>query len=258
MGGRLQAESVAGRGTRFFFTLVLPESHLQGRSGAPAGNCLLRLPAGRRVTALVVDDIKENRAVLAGMLADIGCDVLLAENAGAAIDLAAREKPDIIFMDIWMPEMNGIDAARHILRQFPKARIVAHSASAFDHEQHRYLDAGFDDFFAKPFRYERVCECLANVLEIDLEPEPPASGETLPAPPIFILPEALASRLRVAAEIHNVTELRACIDEVAGLEDGKQMAACLRSWAATYEMEKILAALAPRDVSGPAPLLSQG
>ena len=171
MGGRLQAESVPNRGARFFFTLVLPGSPVQGRNIAPAGGSLLRLPPGRPVTALVVDDIKENRAVLAGMLADIGCEVLLAESAAIAIDLAAARKPDIIFMDIWMPEMNGIEAARRILHQFPSAKIVAHSASAFDHEQNRYLDAGFDDFFAKPFRYERVCECLANVLDIELQPE---------------------------------------------------------------------------------------
>jgi PAS domain S-box-containing protein len=243
MGGRLQAESVPGRGARFFFTLSLPESSLQGRGAAPAGDCLLRLPAGRSVTALVVDDIKENRAILAGMLADIGCGVLLAENAAAAIDLAARHAPDIIFMDIWMPEMNGIDAARHILRQFPNARIVAHSASAFDHEQHRYLDAGFDDFFAKPFRYERVCECLASVLEIELEPEPnPAPEEPAGDPPAIVLPEPLASRLRMAAEIHNVTEIRACIEEVASLADGRPMADRLRGWAAGYQMEKIIAA----------------
>ena len=259
MGGRLEAESVPGRGARFFFTLALPESVLQGRGTVPVENSVLRLPGGHHVTALVVDDIKENRAVLAGMLTDIGCDVLLAESASRAIELTAQAKPDIIFMDIWMPEMNGIDAARHILRQFPKARIVAHSASAFDHEQHRYLDAGFDDFFAKPFRYERVCECLANLLEIELEPEACAPGETAPGtnpPPAIILPEGLASRLRVAAEIHNVTELRACIEEVASLKDGKAMAGCLRAWAAGYEMEKIIAALAPEDLAEPAPVLS--
>jgi PAS domain S-box-containing protein len=252
MGGRLQAESVPRHGARFFFTLSLPESSLQGRGTLPAGDCLLRLPTGRRVSALVVDDIKENRAILAGMLSDIGCDVLLAESAAAAIDLAVRQKPDIIFMDIWMPEMNGIDAARHILRQFPYARIVAHSASAFDHEQHRYLDAGFDDFFAKPFRYQRVCECLSNVLEIELESDSTSvPDEPAASPPAILLPEPLASRLRVAAEIHNVTEIRACIEEVASLPDGKPMAACLRSWAAAYEMEKILAAL-----TASAPLLS--
>jgi len=259
MGGRLEAESVPGRGARFFFTLSLPESPLQGRVALPAGNRVLRLPGDPRVTALVVDDIKENRAVLAGMLTDIGCEVLLAESASRAIDLAAQEKPDIIFMDIWMPEMNGIDATRHILRQFPKARIVAHSASAFDHEQHRYLDAGFDDFFAKPFRYERVCECLSNLLEIELEPEacaPDETGTGMHPPPAIILPEALAGRLRVAAEIHNVTELRACIDEVASLEDGKPMAVCLRAWAAGYEMEKIVAALAPQNLAGPSPALN--
>jgi CheY-like chemotaxis protein len=250
MGGRLEAASAPGRGARFFFTLALPESALQGRETGQ-GDTVLRLPAGCRVRALVVDDIKENRAILAGMLSDIGCEVLLAESARRAIELAAQEKPDIIFMDIWMPEMNGIDATRHILRQFPKARIVAHSASAFDHEQNRYLDAGFDDFFAKPFRYERVCECLANLLEIKLEAEPCSPEESVALPQTVTLPEILASRLRLAAEIHNVTELRACIEEVASLPDGKQMAACLRAWAANYDMEKIIAALTPAKPAEP-------
>jgi len=253
MGGRLEAQSVPGRGARFFFTLALPERPLQGRAAVAAGDRGMRLPGDRRVAALVVDDIKENRAVLAGMLTDIGCEVLMAESAARAIELAVKERPDIIFMDVWMPGMNGIDAARHILRQFPKARIVAHSASAFDHEQHRYLDAGFDDFFAKPFRYERVCECLANLLEIELVAEPGAPEESPDgAAPAIALPAALASRLRVAAEIHNVTELRACIDEVASLEDGKPMAARLRAWAAGYEMEKIIAALALQNLAEPA------
>jgi PAS domain S-box-containing protein len=242
MGGRLEAESAPGRGTRFFFTLSLPESPMQARC-AQASDCLHRLPAGRQVTALVVDDIKENREVLARMLRDIGCEVTLAESAAAAIALAAEKAPDIIFMDIWMPEMNGIDAARQILRQLPDARIVAHSASAFDHEQHRYLDAGFDDFFAKPFRYERVCECLANVLEIELEPEPSTPGEIPMFPGSFVIPQALASRLRFAAEIHNVTELRTCIDEIATSDEGESTAACLRGWAARYEMDRIIAAL---------------
>jgi PAS domain S-box-containing protein len=244
MGGHLEAASAPGRGARFFFTLALPESAVQGRETGQ-GDTVLRLPAGCQVRALVVDDIKENRAILAGMLSDIGCEVLLAESARRAIELAAQEKPDIIFMDIWMPEMNGIDATRHILRQFPKARIVAHSASAFDHEQNRYLDAGFDDFFAKPFRYERVCECLANLLEIKLEAEPCSPEENVALPSTITLPETLASRLRLAAEIHNVTELRACIEDVASLQDGKQMAACLRAWAANYDMEKIIAAATP-------------
>ncbi|HEX4084203.1 MAG TPA: CHASE domain-containing protein [Chthoniobacteraceae bacterium] len=255
MGGRLRVESSAGNGARFIFTLTLPESAAQGRAVVTGGGSTLRLPPGRQVTALVVDDIKENRAVLAGMLTEMGCDVLIAEGASRAIDIATQEKPDIIFMDIWMPEMNGIDATRHILRQYPKARIVAHSASAFDHEQNRYLDAGFDDFFAKPFRYERVCECLANLLEIQLVPEDPAPDDACEDGPMRApqLPDELASRLRVAAEIHNVTELRACIDEIASLEDGRPLAERLRAWAAGYEMEKIIAAIAPQELAAATP-----
>jgi PAS domain S-box-containing protein len=241
MGGRLEAESAPGCSARFFFTLSLPAGASQAEEHASADSPMMRLPADRHVTALVVDDIKENREILAGMLSDIGCKSLVAENAKRAIELAAEHRPDIIFMDIWMPEMNGIDATRHILRQFPNARIVAHSASAFDHEQNRYLDAGFDDFFAKPFRYERVCECLASVLDIDLEPEPEVEPGSDAAARI-ILPGSLAQRLRMAAEIHNVTELHACIEEITLLGNGKAMAASLRQWAAAYQMEKIIAA----------------
>jgi PAS domain S-box-containing protein len=255
MGGRLEAESTPGHGARFFFTLTLPQSAVAGRAPAHAGDPILRLPAGRRIKALVVDDIKENRAVLGGMLTSIGCDAVLAESAQCAIDLAGVEKPDIIFMDIWMPGMNGIDAGRHILRQFPGLKLVAHSASAFDHEQNRYLDAGFDDFFAKPFRYERICECLSSVLGVQLEPEPRPTNIFDVAgldSSSFVMPEALARRLRTAAEINNVTELRACIDEVAILEGGAQLAASLRVWATAYEMDKIIAATSSLDLPTPA------
>jgi CheY-like chemotaxis protein len=129
----------------------------------------------------------------------------------------------------------------------PEARIVAHSASAFDHEQHRYLEAGFDDFFAKPFRYERICECVSKLLDVTLESEP-AGEEAMERPPGAVkLPERLAARIRAAAEIHNVTELRACIDEAAQLEDGAPWAACLGRWVARYEMEKIITALSPAE-----------
>ena len=245
MGGRLEAEASPGRGARVFFTLDLTEGNAECRGPGRCGDCTMRIPCTRKISALVVDDVKENRAVLAGMLADIGCEVLVAANAMDAVEMAVRERPDIIFMDIWMPEMNGIDAARNILRQMPEARIVAHSASAFDHEQHRYLEAGFDDFFAKPFRYERICECVSKLLDVTLESEP-ADDDALGPPPGGVnLPERLAARIRGAAEIHNVTELRACIDEAAQLENGAPWAACLGRWVARYEMEKIIAALPP-------------
>ncbi len=215
MGGELRFQSEAGAGSRFSFSLPLPGAGvLPGRTDYGTA----RLAPGCKINALVVDDIEENRTVLAGLLSAAGCGVLTAENGQQALEIVRVAAPDIIFMDIWMPGMNGIETTHAILAEGGgKARIIAHSASAFDHEQRRYLDAGFDDFFAKPFRYERVCECLAQHLQARFEQEPPP---VIPPPGDFALPEELALRLKAAAELYNVTAMKACLGEAALLGDG--------------------------------------
>jgi len=213
MAGELQFYSEAGVGSRFFFSLPLPQVGSLPPSDILADYRHARLAPGEKVSALVVDDIEENRNVLAGLLSAAGCDVFTAESGQHALELARASEPDIIFMDIWMPGMNGIETTHAILAESKiKAKIVAHSASAFDHEQKRYLDAGFDDFFAKPFRYERICECLAEHLHVRFEQEiAPVLDpiENIPLPP------QLASRLKAAAELYNVTEMKAHLCELA-------------------------------------------
>ena len=119
---------------------------------------VVHLADGYEVKALVADDNRENREVLSQLLSDIGVSVITAEDGREAVQAAREHKPDIIFMDIRMPVMDGIEAARRILKfpDSPPPKIVAVSASALIHEQRRYLEAGFDDFIAKPLRAERV------------------------------------------------------------------------------------------------------
>ena len=243
MGGELLFTSQAGKGSRFHFTVPLPEAEGGFYSPHAWERSNLRLAPGSNVAALVVDDIEENRDVLAGVLKVLGCTVTVAENGARAIEQARSARPDIIFMDIWMPGMNGIEVTQRILSEHGDAiKIVAHSASAFDHEQQRYLDAGFDDFFAKPFRCERLVDCLKNLLHVEFEPdETGAPADLPPIPEDFALPEELAARLKIAAELYSITEMKSCLSEVALLgPGGERFADHLLRMAENYDMDSIL------------------
>ena len=243
MGGALGVESAPGRGSRFHFTLKLPAA---GPRIEPTGNALrdvLRLAPGSRVRALVVDDIHANRAVLSAMLGAIGCEVLLAENGRQAIEVARVSQPDIVFMDMRLPEIDGREATRIIVEESGAAgpRIVATSASVLEHQRNLYMAAGCDDFVSKPFRSERIYRCLKNLLNVEFEYREPRPRDE---PRIDLaqirLPEDLATRLMMAAELHSATVLKNCLKEVELLGPaGQRLAEHLREFMSSYDMETI-------------------
>ena len=75
-----------------------------------------------QVRALVVDDVRENREVLRQMLGELGCEVEVAENGLEAVEIACRSRPDIVFLDIRMPVMDGLAAAQEIRKRFESGR----------------------------------------------------------------------------------------------------------------------------------------
>jgi CheY-like chemotaxis protein len=197
------------------------------------------------VRALVVDDIRENRDVLSVMLNMIGCEVTLAESGRQALEVARVSHPDIIFMDIRLPEMNGLDATRHILQEFGEngPRIVATSASVLEHERASYLEAGCHDFAAKPFRSERIYACLHQLLHVDFvykQPSLESSEATAIDLSQITLPEDLVSRMVMAAELHSTTVLKNCLKEVEHFGPREQrLAEHLRGFLTSYDMETI-------------------
>jgi CheY-like chemotaxis protein len=203
-----------------------------------------RLAQGYSIKALIVDDTRLNREVLSRLLVDLGAAVLEAENGAQGVEMVRAHQPDIVFMDIRMPVMGGIEAARQIFSEFGKGtfKIVAISASALQHETQIYLDAGFDDFIGKPFRVERICECLATQLGVAFETAEPATtmaSEAVPA--VVSLPKELVERMKEAAELYRVTELRKYLAQVEGLgPEGQRLAQQLRERIQNYAMDEIL------------------
>ena len=252
MGGELSLESEMGVGSNFFFTLTLPPAESDVLDQASRYSGVTHLAEGYDITALIADDTKVNRDVLSRMLSDLGVKIIEAEDGQQAVEMFRSHQPDIVFMDIRMPVMDGIEATRQLFDEFDcrgespsRPKIVAISASALRHEEEEYFDAGFDDFIGKPFRFERLCECLANVLSVEYEYAETVSDESEETPEINLskvnLPEELVLRLKEAAEIYDMTELNQCLDEIDSLgADEHQLAEYLRDLVRNFDMDEIL------------------
>jgi CheY-like chemotaxis protein len=191
--------------------------------------------------------------MLVVLLADMGVEARGVAGGPEALDQVRRECPDVVFMDIRMPGMNGIEAAGRLWREVDRSRlkIVAISASVMAHERQQFLSAGFDTFIGKPFRDEQIWRCLADLLHVEFEevgvPRPggddhgPLSEEELSG---IVLPEALFRRCLRAARLHNLTELKRCVNEMETLgESGRRLGEYLRSLSQRYDIEGVLTIL---------------
>jgi len=247
MGGKLDFESEPSVGSRFFFTLPLePAKNTILEPSTDLERKVAHLVEGYQVKALVADDNRENRDVLAKFLSDIGVQVITAENGQQALEMFRLHRPDIVFMDIHMTSVDGIEAAQQIWTEFgQKTKMVAVSASVFAHEQKKYLSAGFNDFIAKPFLAERIYDCLANLLHVEYEYIDAVLQEAVPLDfSEIMLPEELLFRLKEATKLRNITALKQCINEVEQLsEKGHYLAEHLRLLLQNGDMKGLLDAL---------------
>jgi len=254
MGGQISVRSSLGKGSCFAATLHLPAVQ-RTEPVRPALREVVGLAEGMRIRALVVDDIPENREVLATMLTLIGCEVVLAENGRQAIEVVRVSRPQIVFMDMRMPGLDGVEATRRIVEEFGGlgVKVVATSASALVHEREAFMKAGCDDFVAKPFRAERIYGCLehlAGAVFVYKEPaENDQSGETVDLRQIT-LPNDLVTRLMMAAELHSATVLKACLAELEPMGAAEQrLAQHLKGFLASYDMKTIQRLIAQIPVS---------
>jgi CheY-like chemotaxis protein len=201
-GGRILVESEVGRGSRF--TLALPwqrqvDEGYASRGAALdenptpeheatdcvcaasedgedwSGSCSQVEPAGccQGPLVLLAEDNEANIAALSEYLKSMRYRLLIAKTGADALEQAKLHRPDLILMDVQMPEMDGLDATRHIRSEPGLAHmpIIAMTAQVMPGDRERCFAAGVDDFVGKPIELAR----LAEVLDLWLHAEPAAA-----------------------------------------------------------------------------------
>jgi len=117
--------------------------------------------------ALVAEDNPINQKLIVNLLQKFGMDVTVVDNGKEAVEKVVNDKYDIIFMDIQMPVMGGLDATEEIKayearEDLPNTPVVALTANALAGDKERYLKAGMDDYLAKPIVVEKLSDILSK------------------------------------------------------------------------------------------------
>ncbi|MDM8547000.1 response regulator [Candidatus Venteria ishoeyi] len=119
-----------------------------------------------RYRLLVADDKAENRLLLHKLLVPLGFEVCEVGDGQAALTLFQQWQPHLIWMDIRMPVMDGLEATRLIKQQSSTIKIIALTAHALEDERHEILASGCDDFIRKPYRDTEIFAALAKHLGV--------------------------------------------------------------------------------------------
>lgn len=167
MGGEITLTSSRGEGSRFdvkFFDVritsatkqreLLPHSDIQNISFVPA-------------KVLVADDIVSNRVLLQEALSEKNLEVITASNGKEAVELARELQPALIMLDIRMPLLNGIDAAKQLKNDSNTAHIpiIALTASSNVEKRSLVIEQEFDGFLSKPIEFSKMVKELSRFLE---------------------------------------------------------------------------------------------
>ena len=176
MGGRIGFESEEGVGSKFWVDMIVAEnSGVAAHAGPKTKSVSGALSSSCHGKILYVEDNENNRLLFRNIISTFkNVEIIEAETGALGLEMAIRERPDIVFLNINLPGLNGYDVLKAMrendeLRSMP---IVALTANAMAGDADRGLEMGFYKYLTKPIRIDQILE---TVLECLSKPSQPLS-----------------------------------------------------------------------------------
>ena len=248
MGGSIELESEVGKGS--LFRVRLPAEIVEEvdiKTSVEDKPRVIDLAATQKTwRILIADDNRENLLLLKSLLEEVGFVVLEAKNGQEAVAVFKEESPDLIWMDMRMPVLDGYEAVRQI-RQCTggdTVPIIAITASAFSEQRQEILAVGCDDMVIKPFQAHEIFEAMGRLLDIDYIYEPKSEAAPirvraveLTAAMLADLPDELLQELRQATIALNREDALEVIARIA--DPAPEVATGLKELVDNYQMVEL-------------------
>ncbi|MCW8930069.1 MAG: ATP-binding protein [Gammaproteobacteria bacterium] len=214
ISGHLNVSSKVGHGSIFYFDIeLLPADESFTSTKTEASNTSYTVSTDQQISALIVEDNLENTELLSNILSPLGFDITCAVNGQEGLEKIEKMCPDIIFMDIRMPVMDGLEAIKKIRLKYSSDQLkcIAVTASTLQHSSQYYIDAGFDFFISKPFRFNDIYHAVKDILGLELkisENKKEPIETTIEKKTKLNLDQDFIEKLTQAAEYSQLTELK--------------------------------------------------
>ncbi len=250
LGGDIQVESQDDKGSRFVVDIYMGNAKEIPDADFNNHKQVVGIADEKDHKLLVVDDKWENRLMLVRTLESVGFKVREASNGREAVDVWQEWQPDLIWMDMRMPVMNGYEATRKIRQEADETDVViiALTASAFEHERREVLKAGCNDYMSKPFRNDELFAKMEQYLDInfvfeedDKDYDEFDDTQVSLSMSLSLLEESLQNQLRQAATAYSLEKVTFVAQEIA--QQDKKLADTIMQLAKNFDFAKIQNAL---------------
>lgn len=218
MNGDITVESVAGLGSTFTCQIEVQPIVTAPATIEPLPEVKGLAPGQDPVRVLVAEDQWESRTLLVQLLKSVGFEVAEASNGEEAVGLAQSWRPHLVWMDMRMPIMDGLEATRRVKAQPQPPVVIALTANAFAEDRQEALAAGCDDFVAKPYQVECIYAKMAEHLNVQYDVVTAGTSEFTEDIPqevsLHCMPDTWRSQLQEAAQCLDQLSIHQLLEEI--------------------------------------------